>query len=267
MYLLADLLNIILFGLIGYRKNVVRSNLIKSFPQKSPKEIQNLHRAFNAYFCDLIFETLKTLSISPRCLAQMVTFENTELLHDYFRQQKSIILVLGHHGNWELIGAAFAPLPLHKLFVIYHPLKSKTTERLIYHMRTRLGNDLYTMKGALRGMLSNRNQVTATAFIADQTPSPDHAHWTTFLHQDTPVFLGTERIAQKLKYPIIYMSIRRPKRGRYTVTAKLLAHDPQAMAPFAITETHTQWLQKDIEEQPEIWLWSHRRWKHQRRKD
>ncbi len=135
--------------------------------------------------------------------------EDEHVLRRYFEQGRSVILVMGHWGNWELAGARFGLLGLHQLYVIYHPLQNKWFDQLVYHMRTRLGNRLYPMKDTMKGMLSDRNKVTATAFIADQTPPPERAYWTTFMHQDTPVFFGTEKIAQKLGYPVVYAAVER----------------------------------------------------------
>ena len=113
-------------------------------------------------------------------------------------------------------------------------------------------------------MLKNRGEVTATAFIADQTPAPGNAHWMTFLNQDTAVFKGTEIIARKLDYPVIYMSVIREKRGQYRLHSELLVEHPQELSENEVTELHTRRLQQDIISHPETWLWSHRRWKHKR---
>ena len=129
-------------------------------------------------------------------------------------------------------------------------------------MRTRFGNGLYPMKETVKCMLRDRGQVTATAFIADQTPAPEHAYWTTFLHQATPVFWGTEKIAQKLDRPIIYLGIDRPRRGHYVMRFEPLVEDPKNTPEGLITELHTKRLEEDIRSRPEIWLWTHRRWKH-----
>ena len=215
MYRLSDFFFVVLYYGLSYRKKVVLTNLRNSFPEKSEQEIQAIARRFYRYFCDLILETLKSLTISPQQVKKRLTFEGLEVLAQYYEKKQSVILILGHLGNWELAGARFAVEPIHQLFVIYRPLKNKYFDRLVYHMRTRLGNKLYPMKGTFKGMVGNRKEVTATAFIADQTPSPDNAFWLNFLHQDTPVFLGTERIAQKFNYPIIYTSVKRPKRGHY----------------------------------------------------
>jgi KDO2-lipid IV(A) lauroyltransferase len=170
---------------------------------------------------------------------------------------------MGHYGNWELGGARFSQGPMHQLYVIYHPLKNKYFDGMMYHMRTRLGNKLYARNDSYRGMVRNKDEVTATAFIADQTPSPKGAYWTTFLNQDTPVFVGTAKIAKKLDYPIIYITVNRPKRGHYIVSSELLIEHPATLTEDEISELHTKKLEKDIRENPEIWLWTHRRWKHE----
>ena len=109
--------------------------------------------------------------------------------------------------------------------------------------------------------------MTATAFIADQTPPPERAYWTTFLNQDTPVFWGTEKIAQKLGRPVVYCGIDREARGRYVMRFEDLVPDPGATPEGFISDAHTRRLEQDIRRRPAIWLWSHRRWKHKRPAD
>jgi KDO2-lipid IV(A) lauroyltransferase len=121
------------------------------------------------------------------------------------------------------------------------------------------------MKDAMREMIKNKNETTATAFIADQTPAPETAYWMSFLNQDTPVFLGTEKIAKKLNFPVVYVSLLRKKRGYYEFNAEVICANPQATIEGEITELHTKRLEQDIDMQPETWLWSHRRWKHKRK--
>ena len=264
LYLLSDFAYLLIYKVIRYRTRVVRVNLEKAFPEKSENEIKNIETEFYRFFCDLILETVKTLTIRPNALKEHVAFADPKVFEDYFRQGRSVIIVMGHFGNWELGGARFSLFPLHQLFVIYHPLSNKYFDRLVYIMRTRLGNKLYAMKDAFRGMISNRNEVTATAFIADQTPLPMGAYWTTFLNQDTPVFAGTAKIAKKLNYPIIYVSINRPRRGHYEISSELLIADPTSLTEDEISECHTRRLERDIRDNPHIWLWTHRRWKHKR---
>lgn len=264
LYRISDLLCFFLRDVFGYRKKVIMTNLQNSFPEKSQKELEVIQRKFYRFFCDLILETLKSLTISPTVLRKHVEFDDLSVFQKYCDKNQSIIIVMGHWGNWELGGARFALEPLHKLFVIYHPLHNKYFNDLIVHMRTRLGNGLYPMKNTLRGMVGDRNELTATAFIADQTPPKSGAYWTQFLNQDTPVFQGTGRIAHKFNYPVVYISIKQTRRGHYKVFAEDLVEEPAKTTPEDVLEKFTKRLEKDIHQIPEIWLWSHRRWKHKR---
>lgn len=264
LYILSDIVYFVVYNVVGYRKKVVLTNLRNSFPEKSAEEIEEICGKFYRYFCDLIFETIKTLSISTDELNKHVTIKDESIFKHYFEKNQSIIVVMGHMGNWELAGARFSQSAYHKLNVVYHPLNNKRFDELVYHMRTRLGNGLYSMKDALRGMLRDRDKVTITGFIADQTPFPEGAYWTTFLNQDTPVFKGTEKLAMKLNYPVVYASVKRVKRGLYDITFELLSDNPKACAENEISELHTKKLEVDIKAQPEIWLWTHKRWKYKK---
>ena len=266
-YLVSDAIYVLLYRVIGYRKRVVYENLKNSFPEKTHEELKKIEKQFYHYLVDLFLETLKTLTISKeeaikRC---KLNPKAVALFDELYAQNKSCILVMGHFGNWEWAGNTFSLINKQQLYVIYHPLTNKHFDKLMYDMRTRFGSKLYAMKDTMRGMISNRNEINATAFIADQTPAPENAYWTTFLNQDTPVFWGTEKIAQKLNYPVVYVTINRVKRGYYEVNAEVLVNEPKNTKEGEISELHTRQLEKDIKAQPEIWLWSHRRWKHKRK--
>ena len=265
-YLLSDGIYVILYQIIGYRKKVVSENLKNSFPNKTTEELKKIEREFYHYLVDLFLETLKTLAISKNEAIKRCRLSDTAiaLFNELYTQNKSCIIVMGHYGNWEWAGNTFSLINKQQLYIIYHPLTNKHFNKLMYDMRTRFGSKLYAMKDTMRGMIGNRREVNATAFIADQTPSPENAYWTTFLNQDTPIFWGTEKIAQKLNYPVVYVSINRLKRGYYEANAIILVTDPKNTKEGEISELHTRQLEKDIISQPEIWLWSHRRWKHQR---
>jgi len=265
LYLLSDLVFVLLYHLIGYRTQVVMTNLRNSFPEWSETELRAIMRRFYRWFCDLTLETLKTLTISAEEVRERVSFPGSEVFKPFVERKQSVIIVMGHYGNWELAGARFAVEPgVHPLIVIYHPLQNPGFEKLIVHMRTRLGNRLYAMAETFKGMVRDRGQLTATAFIADQTPAPERAYWTTFLNQHTPVFTGTGVIAKKLGYPVIYISIQQPRRGYYEMGAEVLVEDPRSMSENDINQLHTDRLQRDIRQKPDLWLWTHRRWKHKR---
>lgn len=267
LYLISDGVYILIYYVFGYRKMVVHTNLVKSFPEKSAAEILALEKKFYRYYCDLLLETFKTLTISPKTMLKHCSMDADadKLFKQLAAENKSIIIVMGHKGNWEWAGNTFSLTCQHQLYVIYHPLTNKYFNSLICKMRERFGTRLIPMKETFREILRNSKELNATAFIADQSPNPSNAHWMNFLNQDTAVFMGTEKIAQKIKYPIVFVSVKKLTRGYYTLMAEILETPPYTGNEGDITETHTRKLEADIVEQPETWLWAHKRWKHQRK--
>ncbi len=264
VYRISDLIYFLMYYVFNYRKKIVFDNLRNSFPEKSEKEITKIAKDYYKYFFDLMLETFKTLTMTKNQAMKRCVFDanSLELFNKLYDENKDVIIVLGHYGNWEIGGTSFNSYCKQNLSVIYKPLTSRYFDKLIFKMRTRWDSKLIPIKETYETMKSAKGTKSATAFIADQTPSPANAYWTTFLNQDTPVFRGTERIAKKLNYPIVYMSIRRIKRGYYKICAEMLIENPRQTKEGEISEAHTRRLEKDIIEQPEIWLWTHRRWKH-----
>lgn len=264
--MLSDGMFFVMYRVLGYRRGVVETNLRNAFPAKTDDEIEGISKGFFRHLCDIFLETFKILTISPASMIRHCHFSaEAKLLFDSMADQKrSIIMVMGHIGNWEWAGHPYSLQCKQKLVVIYHPLSNKYFDRMMLGMRTRFGTKMIPMKDTFREMVKHKHEVTTTAFIADQTPSPENAYWTTFLNQDTPVFWGTETIARKMGYPVVYAQIRKYKRFHYEMHAEMLVEHPKETAEGEISELFTRRLEQDIIEQPETWLWSHRRWKHKR---
>ncbi len=264
LYLLSDLVFLILYYLVGYRKKLVLDNLKNSFPEKGEAELKRIRKKFYHYLSDLFLETFKTLTISQRAMMRRCFFNPAakQLFKQLGEEHKNVIIVMGHYGNWEWGGNVFNQNCKHQLYVIYHPLANKDFDGMMYRMRRRFGTKLIAMKDTLRAMLEHKNELNATAFIADQTPLPDNAYWMPFLHQQTPVFKGYELIAKKMNYPVVYLRLNRIKRGFYELCAELLCAEPKHCKDGEIIELFNRRLEEDIIKQPQFWLWSHRRWKH-----
>ncbi len=263
LYKVSDVLYYLL-RLTGYRQKVVLTNLRNSFPEKSPEEIEALSKSYYRYLCDLILETLKTLKMDEKESREHCTFHNQPWLDKLYEEKRSFIIVMGHQGNWEWAGPSFTLNTKYQLVVIYRPLSHPYFEKMMVGMRTRFGTRITPVNLTLRDMVASRKETTATAFIADQSARGDMGHWMTFLHQDTPVFTGPEKLAIKFDYPVVYMNVTRPKRGYYEVTPELLFAKPKETKENEISEAFMKRLEREIISDPSIWLWSHRRWKHTR---
>ncbi len=262
LFFFSDMFAIII-RLAGYRKQVIKTNLRKSFPEKHGDEINRLTRSYYHYMCDLTLETFKMMWMPESEIRRRVRVLNPEVAERLYNQKRSIIVALGHYGNWEWYACSFQLCAPHQLVIIYHPLTNPYFERLMQRQRTRFEMEITSMQQSVRTMLANRNRLTATAFVGDQA-APVNSYWMTFLNQDSSVYTGIEKMSKKLDCPVVYIHPTRPQRGFYTMELEVLVEDPSTTRQNEITELYTRRLEKDIRENPVIWLWSHKRWKIQR---
>jgi len=262
LYFFSDILYIFLYYIIKYRRKVVLNNLLNSFPEKSRSEIEQIEKRFYRYLADLMLESVKTISISADEIKKRFVFKNLDIMKTYLQNGRSVIAVSGHYGNWEWGPVAIGLELGEKVLVVYKPLSDKRFEELMNSMRSRFGSIMVPMKQTLRKVFEYKSEPNVLVLIGDQTPTREESrYFTSFLNQQTAVFLGVEKIALKLKNPIVYFSINRIKRGYYECVIKSLIDTPEQTMDHEITEAHTRELEKNIRFQPEYWLWSHKRWK------
>jgi KDO2-lipid IV(A) lauroyltransferase len=248
----------------GYRRKVVFANLRNSFPKKSEEDIYRFAKEYYKFLADLTLETLKTLKMRKEEYDERCVFQMPLWLRQLESDRKNLVIVMGHYGNWEWGGPSFSINSNYKLIVPYMVLANPYFDKMIRHMRIRFGTEIVPVNGIFRYMVANKSNLTATAFIADQAAWAHTAYWTKFLNQDTPVFLGPEKLAIKFNYPVVYMSVKRIERGYYKVIPELLFENPVATKEYEITEAFTKRLEKDIIDNPATWLWSHKRWKYKK---
>jgi Kdo2-lipid IVA lauroyltransferase/acyltransferase len=269
LYLLSGVCYLVIFYVIGYRRTVVQTNLRKSFPEKTLAELTHIERRFYLHFCDVIFETIKLLTISKSSFKKRCSMDepSRRTFEVFFAKNQTIVGVMAHCGNWEWGAIAHQVYFTRMITGVYHPLSNKNFDRFMLNLRGRFGGDIVPMTGLYRRLLELKKQDISTTIglIADQTPPPESAYWTIFLNQDTPVFNGTEKLARKFNYPVVFLEVKKVKRGHYSLKATTLTEQPTLLPEGAISEMHTRLLEKNIREQPFSWLWSHRRWKHRRR--
>ena len=263
LYPIAALGYYLVYYIFPYRKQVVRENLVNSFPEKSQAEIIRLEKKFFRYLCDLIVEILKMASISKSELQRRVKFTNLDQVERYFSEGKSVLACTGHYGNWELCMLALGTYLSAPEYVIYKPLNNEIFGNWFYKIRTRFGNRFISMRQTLRSIASTRNEATMFCFAGDQTPVGSEAHyWINFMNQPTPVLLGLEKIAMQTNRPVFYFSTRIIKRGYYEVDCIPLCLDPKSTQEYQITNMQFAFLENILKKEPAYWLWSHRRWKH-----
>ncbi|MES2277540.1 MAG: lysophospholipid acyltransferase family protein [Bacteroidota bacterium] len=262
LYLIADLLYFLLYYVTGYRRKIIDQNLLNAFPEKTEAERTLIRKKYYRYLADLVVETIKLLTISDKEVVKRVHVPNPELITEAFNQGKSVLGILGHYGNWEMNALRFSQLFDERRIIVYKPLSNNFFNCILIRMRSRFGATLVNMRNILRKLVDHRDERTVTVLVGDQTPArPEIQYFTNFLNQPTAVFLGAEKLAKLTNSMVVFCDIRRLKRGYYQCTFVPLFTEPQSTAPYEITNTHVQYLEGIIRQQPEYWLWSHRRWK------
>lgn len=263
LYRLSDLTYFILYRLIGYRKAVVRNNLKGSFPEKSKAELRSIEARFYAHLCDLIVESIKAFSISEKAISRRMKHQNIELINAFYAQGKQVVMVGGHYGNWELYAISIGLELKYYPIALFTPLKNKFFNEKITGSRSKYGLAMLPITDIKRRLKEKSKELFAVIFAADQSPRKSQkAYWLQFLNRETGVQFGTEKFAVDYKAAVVFGNIYKIKRGHYEVRYELICENATQVPYGFITQQHTQKLEKIIREQPEYWLWSHKRWKH-----
>ncbi len=267
LYVLSDILFVLLYHVVGYRRKVALKNIADSFPDKSPEEHKAICRQFFRNFADYFFETIKMNHITDDEMRRHTVIEGVEQIDRYVEQGRSVAVYFSHCGNWEwgtsitlwarTNGVVYAQ--------VYRPLTNKWFDAYFLKLRSRFGSVSFDKRMVFRDLLLLKRDgvLSVTGFMSDQKPSAgDVTHVVKFLNHPTAMITGTETIVRRLNLVAFYWDVEKPSRGHYKLTLRLITDNPDSMPQFAITDVYARLLQQTIERNPSIWLWTHKRWKY-----
>lgn len=264
LYVLSDVTYFMLYYVVRYRRNMVRTNLRNSFPGKTDADIRQIERKFYLHLCDCIFETIKLLHVSDKEMQKRVVTKNVELVEKMASTGKPAILYIAHHGNWEWVQEISARYRNPKLSVaIYKKIHNPIFSKAVKMIRSRYKTMIIPQEKTLRTLLQLKQQGEPflAGFIADQRPPHFHQKcWITFLHQRTPILTGGEEIGKRIDAHFLYLDVDKTKRGHYTMEFKEIPCDA-SIKDYPYTVGYFRMLEESICRRPELWLWSHNRWK------
>jgi len=262
LYALSGVLYFHAYYVARHRHAVIREQLAKVFPDLPEEARVDIHKRFLKNFCDVLVELIKSMSIEPAQMIERVRILNLPVVKSYLDAGQTVMMVTSHLGNWEWLLQGVTLQLGYPMDAAYKPLHDAWAERLVLEVRSRFGARLIPAKELLADFLRRRAIVRALAMNADQAPvSTDKRHWTTFLGQDTAFYVGAEQIARATRLPMLYLVMRRVKRGYYEVEIRQLWDGREAVEPNTVTERYARACEADVLEHPADWLWSYRRWK------
>ena len=262
LYLLSDAIYGIVFYVAGYRKKVVMENLRRAFPEKTEEERTRIAKKFYRNFIDSFIEVIKLVSAGERWLSKRFTVD-TKALDEIYATGKACQMHLGHTFNWEWGQIVLTPLTKYKILVVYMPISSKILERLFYRLRTRSGNVFLPAPQMRETIVPYLSSQYLLGLVADQCPgNMKTSYWIDFLGRPAPFASGPEKGARQGHLPVVFASIDKPRRGHYHATIQLACTDAALLPEGELTRMYVRYLESVIRRRPDMWLWSHRRWKH-----
>ena len=265
LYGFSGFLYVLAYYVVRHRHRVIREQLAKVFPEKSEAERLVIHKQFLRGFCDMAVELVQSVRMSAEQMRERIQIRNIEVARAYLDAGKTIMLVTSHLCNWEWLLQGMVLRLGYPIDAAYKPLHDAWGERLMLKVRSRFGARLVPAKELLADFLQRRGVVRALAINADQAPvSTERRHWTTFLGQDTAFYVGAEQISRGTRLPMIFLAMRRLRRGYYEVELEPLWDGVERLPPGEITERYARLCEAEVYKAPADWLWSYRRWKLQK---
>lgn len=264
LYFSSDCLFVLIYHIIGYRKKTVNENLRLVFPEKSSEEINHISIKFYHHLCDMVLETVKSISISEEELLKRFKPTNIEVVHAIEKKKKDVALMLAHYGSWEWIFILQRYVD-YKGYAIYKRLANKYFDKMVKKIRAKYNTELITTKEAISKIRAAKlnKELTLNGFVSDQNPKHHKAlHWKEFMGIKVPIHTGAEITAKKYDMAVIFVKVKKVKRGFYEATFEVITENPKEYENYEITDKFLTLVEEQIYEAPEYYLWTHKRWKH-----
>ena len=264
--MVSDLLYLLLYYVIGYRKKVVMNNLEIAFPEKSKEELKVIMRKFYSHFLDIFMEMIKTFSISNEEILERFKLTNPEELDAFMGRHKNVLLMSSHYANFEWLFSLNLRVDHHG-FAAYKKVKNKYFNNYIVRSRSRFNTTLIPTKELIAALGENDKKGIRTVYgmLVDQAPKPGKTyHWSNFFGVEVPVITGTEMLAKKYDYAVMYIETTKVKRGFYETKMEVLSENPRDVPDFGITDLFMKKLEAKIRKEPEYYFWTHKRFKYMR---
>ena len=269
LYFLSDCIYFLLYKEIGYRKKTVRYNLKITLPHLSDEERLKIEQNFYHHLCDMFLEMAKTLTISEDEMKRRYKFTNIEVVKEFEKKNKSIILMTPHYASWEWV-IILGKFIDYKGFGIYKKLSNPRFDKLVRDMRSKFDAELISTKETVKKIKENQsiNIHGIYLFLSDQTPNLRKGlQWEYFLGHEVPVHMGAENLARELDMNVLYLKVSKVKRGFYEAKFIPITDCVLEEKEFEITKRFLKLSEEQILEKPDYYFWTHKRWKHMGRKN
>lgn len=267
LYIVSDLVYVLIYYLIGYRRKIVRQNIALALPHLSKKEQLRVEKESYRHLCDMFLEMIKTMTISEQEMNKRFVFTNLDLYLQMEKKQKSIALLCAHYASYEWVISMNKHIDFEG-FAIYKKIANKYFDKLVRDIRSKFKATLISTGQTISVIEKNykTKHLGVYGFASDQSPqlSKTH-HWGTYMGIETPVHTGAEMLAKRYDMNVIFLKVKKIKRGHYEATFEHLFDNPKEVPNYQISDEFLRRVEQQILEAPEYYLWTHKRWKHKKK--
>jgi len=266
LYILSDFVYLLVYYVIGYRKKTVRENLALALPNLSDAERLLIEKKSFQHLCDMFLEMIKTMTISKKEISERFVFTNLEVYQKLEQQDKSIAMMLAHYASYEWVISMNSYIRFSG-YAIYKKIANPYFDKLVRDIRSRFNAFLITTKETVTHIIKNKNNdlLSIYGFASDQSPKVSSAfHWQKFMGIEVPVHTGAEMLSKKYDMNVIFLKVKKIKRGYYEASFEVLSENVQKVPDYEITDKFLKLVEQQIYDAPEYYLWTHKRWKHRR---
>lgn len=267
LYIFSDGIYFLVYRIIGYRKKVVRRNIALALPHLSEKERVEIEKKFYSHMCDMFLEMIKTMNITQKEIDERFKFSNLETYQELEKKGKSIALMCAHYASYEWVLSMNKHISF-KGYGIYKQIANKYFDKLVRSIRSKFKAYLITTKQTKSTIESNTKDgvLGVYGFASDQTPRWSKLlHWHHFMGIQTPIHTGAESLAKQYDMNVIFLRTKKIKRGHYEASFEVMTEDVQSIPNYKLSEDFMAKVEQQIYEQPEFYLWTHKRWKHKKK--
>lgn len=265
-YWFSDCIYILVYYIIGYRKKIVRNNILIALPHLSEEKRLSIEKKFYQHMCDMFLEMIKTMSISSEEMKERFKITNIELLKEYEQKNKSIILLAAHYASWEWL-LSINESTTFKCYGVYKKVNNKYFDAKVRAIRSKFKSELVTTDNTIALINDNEKNgiMSLYGLASDQSPQVHKTfHWQQFMGIEVPVHTGAEMLAKRYDLEVVFAKVKKVKRGYYEATFVPIANNPKSIPDYEITDTYLKEVEQQIFEAPEYYFWTHKRWKHRR---
>ncbi|SIS70385.1 KDO2-lipid IV(A) lauroyltransferase [Zobellia uliginosa] len=262
-YGFSDFVFFLVYHVVGYRKDVVKTNLKLAFPDKTEEEILAIRKKFYHHMCDAFLEMVKTMNLSKAEVAKRYAIQNIEVIQE-IEKEKTILVVCSHYANWEW-NVSINNHVTSQGYAVYQRISNPYFDRWVKKVRARWNTVLITKEETAKVVLKNHlnNKIGIFGMVSDQSPQRSRAqYWTEFMGVKVPVINGAESFARKMDLAVVFLKVSKVKRGYYSAEFIPITTSGKSTEKNEITDTFLRLAEQQIQEKPEYYLWTHRRWKH-----